>query len=141
MTNSTEEPKQAIVKKGDDFDSVSRVQQLFNDKYSTTLEHTDRFRTFDLKDKKAKYVVEVKKLNCNHNRYTKLIMGFNKYKKAQQYIQRGYSVYFVIEYLDGTYTHKYNNELYTPSKAGRSDRGYHELKDYIFIPRELILPF
>ena len=126
---------------GDDIPRVSRIKTLFDSKYSTELIPTSQFHEFDLKDALAKVVIEVKKLNCNHDKYPKLIMGYNKYIKARQYITRGYQVYFIIEYLDGTYSHKYDNEAYLPVKSGRRDRGYYEEKDYVFIPRSLIVPF
>ena len=126
---------------GSDIPSVSRIKTLFDIKNSTELIPTSQFHEFDLKDALAKVVIEVKKLNCNHDKYPKLIMGYNKYIKARQYITREYSVYFVIEYIDGTYMHKYNNEVYLPTKSGRRDRGYYEEKDYVFIPRSLIVPF
>ena len=126
---------------GNDIPSVSRIKTQFDAMHSTNLQPTAQFHEFDLKDSLAKVVIEVKKLNCNHDKYVKLIMGYNKYIKARQYIVRGYDVYFIIEYLDGTYSYKYNNEEYTPIKSGRSDRGYYEKKDYVFIPRNLLLKF
>lgn len=119
---------------GQDIPSVSKIKELFDTKFNLNLEFTTEFHPFDLKDKTNKYVVEVKSRTIKHNTYNTVMMGWNKYIKARQYITREYNVYFVFEYIDGIYFYKYNGEQYKSVKWGRKDRGYHELKDYFEIP-------
>jgi hypothetical protein len=117
----------------DDNESLARVKNLFDTKYKCCLEKTPEFHCFDLKDKTNKIVIEVKKRYNTHNKYPTTMIGYNKYLKARQYITRGYSVYFVFEFTDGTYYYKYNNEIYKPIKGGRVDRNHPEIKEYIWI--------
>jgi len=116
-----------------DNESVERVKIKFDTKYNCCLEKTTEFHCFDLKDKIMKIVIEVKKRNNTHDKYPTTMMGYNKYLKARQYITRGYSVYFVFEFTDGTYYYKYNNEIYKPINGGRVDRNHPEIKEYIWI--------
>lgn len=126
---------------GKDNDSVfvDNIKTLFNDKLGLSLSITEPFHPFDLKDKGNKTVVEVKRRYINHNTFPTVIMNYNKYKKAKQYIQREYNVYFVIHYNDGIYYHKYNGEIYNPVKVPRHDRG--TISDCINIPINLLEPF
>ena len=126
---------------GKDNDSVfvEEIKNLFNNKLGVSLCTTEPFHPFDLKDKESKTVIEVKRRYINHDAYPTVIMNYNKYKKAKQYIQRNYSVYFVIYYNDGIYYHKYNDENYQPTKIPRHDRG--TISDCVNIPINLLEKF
>lgn len=106
---------------------VEKVRVAFNDKFHLNLEQTPEFSTFDLKDKENKVAVEIKQRNIPHNRYNEAIIGWNKYIKARQYIDRQYTPIFVWHYNDGIYCYKYDNEKYI-----KKNNGYGS--DIIYIP-------
>jgi hypothetical protein len=118
---------------------VENIKTLFNDKLGISLLTTPPFHSFDLKDKENKIVIEVKRRYINHDAYPTMIMNYSKYKKAKQYIQRQYSVYFVMHYNDGIYYHKYNGETYNLVKVPRHDRG--TISDCVNIPINLLEKF
>jgi hypothetical protein len=122
--------------KGKDIPSVSRIKALFDNKFGLDLQFNSEFHPFDLKDKTNKYVVEVKQRSIKHNKFPTVMMGWNKYIKARQYITRGYNVYFAFEYTDGTYIYKYDGIKYEGVMWGRKDRGFDETKKNIAIPIE-----
>jgi hypothetical protein len=122
------------VGKDNDFEFVDNVKNLFNDLLGVNLQPTIPFHPFDLKDKEGKVVVEVKRRYIQHDAYPTLIMNWNKYIKAKQYIEREYRVFFVIHYNDGIYYHEYKNEEYDFIITGRRDRGYYEATKCANIP-------
>jgi hypothetical protein len=117
-----------------DHNSVESVKHILNNKLNIELTKTiDKFDLFDLVDSKNKYFVEVKQRNNTHNKYTTTMIGYNKYEKAKQLIKNNYNVLFVFVFTDGTYYYKVSDEVISPQKGGRVDRGYNEIKNYIYI--------
>lgn len=106
---------------------VEKVRISFNEKFNLQLETTPEFSIFDLKDKENKVAVEIKQRNIQHDKYNEAIIGWNKYIKARQYIQREYTPIFVWYYADGIYCYEYDC-----SKYERKNNGYG--KDIIYIP-------
>jgi len=99
-----------------------------------------RFAIFDFEG--DNFFVELK---CNRVSITKFptaIIGKNKIDKAEFVYNTGTDVYFCFNYLEGLYFWKYNKEDALEklkfSKCGRTDRGKCELRDYCFIPVELL---
>lgn len=117
----------------DDTDSVTKVKDILDAKYKLSLERTKDFSVFDLRDKKNKVIVEVKKRNNTKDKYPTTMVGENKFIKAKDYFDRGYSVYFCFEFTDGLYYYDYCNENLTVKKGGRYDRGRPEIKNYVYI--------
>lgn len=106
---------------------VEKVRIAFNEKFNLQLETTPEFSIFDLKDKANKVAVEIKQRNIQHDKYNEAIIGWNKYIKARQYIQREYIPIFVWYYSDGIYCYKYDCTKYE-----RKNNGYG--RDIIYIP-------
>jgi len=97
---------------------VGIVRNRFNSIYNVNLEKTPEFSIFDLKDKYNKFSCEVKQRNIRFGNYPTLIIGFNKYEKARQYIQRGYRPFFIWYLLDGIYFYEYKNDIFKRENNG-----------------------
>ena len=107
-----------------------KVNKLFNIELNTT---SNKFDEFDLIDTKNKYVIEVKKRSNNYTKYPTTMIGYNKYTKGKEYHKNGYKVMYFFQFTDGIYYFDYIGQEFTPQKGGRCDRGYNEIKNYIYI--------
>ena len=64
------------------------------------------------------------------------MIGYNKIKKA---LELNEDVYFIFNFTDGIYYYKFDRDKELEIKqAGRRDRGRPEIKDYYFIPIEIL---
>ena len=80
--------------------------------------------------------VELKKRNVESYKYPDTMIGLNKIKYCQD---KPEDYYFVFSFLDGDYIWKYNNEAKLNYRSGgRRDRGRNEIKDYCYIPINLL---
>lgn len=118
----------------DDSESVSKVKDLLDTKYSTDFKRTKEFSVFDLRDEKNKIFVEVKKRNNTKDKYPTTMVGENKFVKAKKYYNEGYKILFCFEFTDGIYYYEFCDEQLENKIGGRCDRGKPELKKYIYIP-------
>lgn len=118
----------------DDSESVSKVKDLLDTKYSTDFKRTKEFSIFDLRDEKNKIFVEVKKRNNTKDKYPTTMVGENKFVKAKKYYDEGYKILFCFEFTDGIYYYEFCDEQLENKIGGRYDRGKPELKKYIYIP-------
>ena len=88
------------------------------------------------------FFVELKSRRSNYNQYPTTMVGQNKIDKAEVTVKTGADVYFCFNFLDGLYYWKYNKQETLDKvmflKGGRFDRGRPELKDYCYIPIELL---
>lgn len=116
-----------------DADSVTKIKQIFDNLFLLELKRTKKFSIFDLRDEKNKYFIEVKKRNNLHNKYPETIIGVNKFIKAKEYFNKGYSIYFCFEFLDGIYYYKYINEELIIKKGKFDSRNNNIIKDHVFI--------
>jgi len=123
-----------IIFKNDDTDSVNLIKQKANKLFNINLNKTiNRFDEFDLIDNDNKYIIEVKKRNNTHTKYSTTMIGYNKYIKGKEYYKNGFRVMYFFEFTDGIYYYEYLGQEFIPQKGGRYDRGYNEIKNYIYI--------
>ena len=125
----------------DDSISVNKVLTLLETSFLTDdgsrirLSTTNFKDEFDLIDVKSKVVVEVKSRTNKKMTYPTTIVGYNKILKGLDYIDKGYIVLFVFEFIDGIFYYpletNHNLEI---RLGGRTDRGRREIKDYAYIP-------
>ena len=107
------------------------IKKAFNDETITQL---DRLNVFDYKGDN-KYI-ELKSRNNSYNKYPTTMIGYNKIKKA---LELNEDVYFIFNFTDGIYYYKFDRDKELEIKqAGRRDRGRPEIKDYYFIPIEIL---
>ena len=110
---------------------LPRIRTFFNDETITQL---DRLNVFDYKGDN-KYI-ELKSRNNNYNKYPTTMIGYNKIKKA---LELNEDVYFIFNFTDGLYYYKFDRDKELEIKhGGRRDRGRPEIKDYYFIPIEIL---
>lgn len=120
----------------DDSSGVNSAKELIDKSFQCNLKRLKEFSTFDLKDKIKKVIVEVKKRNNNHDKYSTTMIGENKYIRANHYYKKDYKVLFVFIFTNGTYYYEYCAEDIKAKIGGRRDRGIKEYKNYIYIPIE-----
>jgi hypothetical protein len=107
------------------------IKQFFND---DTIIQLDRHNIFDYKGDN-KYL-ELKSRNNSYNKYPTTMIGYNKIKKALEFNE---DVYFIFNFTDGIYYYKFDRDKELEIKqAGRRDRGKLDIKDYYFIPIEIL---
>ena len=110
---------------------LPKIKLFFNDETITQL---DRLNVFDYKGDN-KYI-ELKSRNNNYNKYPTTMIGYNKIKKA---LELNEDVYFIFSFTDGIYYYKFDRDKELEIKqGGRRDRGKNEIKDYYFIPIEIL---
>ena len=117
----------------DDTQSVSKVKDILETKYSTEFKRTKEFSVFDLRDETLKIMAEVKKRNNTKDKYPTTMVGENKFLKAKEYYDKGYDVLFCFEFTDGIYYYEYCDEKLKIDIGGRCDRGKPEYKNYVYI--------
>lgn len=118
----------------DDSESVSKVKDLLDTKYSTDFKRTKEFSVFDLRDETLKIFAEVKKRNNTKDKYPTTMVGENKFLKAKEYYDKGYDILFCFEFTDGIYYYEFCDEKLEKKLGGRRDRDRPEFKNYIYIP-------
>ena len=107
------------------------IKQFLNDNTIYKLENSNEF---DFKGDN-KYI-ELKSRNNNYNKYPTTMIGYNKIKKA---LELNEDVYFIFNFTDGIYYYKFDRDKELEIKqGGRRDRGRPEIKDYYFIPIEIL---
>jgi hypothetical protein len=112
---------------------LPKIKLFFNDETITQL---DRLNVFDYKGDN-KYI-ELKSRNNNYNKYPTTMIGYNKIKKA---LELNEDVYFIFSFTDGIYYYKFDKDKELEIKrnyCSRRDRGRPEIKDYYFIPIEIL---
>ena len=107
------------------------IKNYFND---DSIIQLDRFNIFDFKGDN-KYI-ELKSRNNNYNKYPTTMIGYNKIKKS---LELNEDIYFIFNFVDGLYYYKFDKNIQLEIKqGGRCDRGIKEIKDYYYIPIELL---
>lgn len=103
---------------------------------NTLLPSKSRTALFDYEGEKI--CVELKTRRNVYNKYPTTMIGVNKLLYCKD---KDKEFYFCFLFTDGLYYWKYDvNDLekLTYSKGGRSDRGRYEIKDYAYIPIEML---
>lgn len=94
-----------------------------------------RGATFDFYSDNS--LVELKTRKNNYRTYPTTMVGYNKIEYANKFPEK--NIYFVFKFLDGLYYYKYNkDDKLDFGLGGRRDRGRDEIKDYCYIPIELL---
>lgn len=122
-----------IVGRANEITYLSSLQKQFNDQTLThTKSKTDIFDYIGF-DK----FVELKTRNVEHTKYPDTMIGLNKITYAKENPDKEY--YFVFAFTDGLFYWKYNDiDQLSYRKGGRYDRGYKEIKQYAYIPINLL---
>lgn len=81
-------------------------------------------------------VIELKSRRINHDKYTTLFFGKNKFDKGLCYQAEGVRVYFVFNCLDGIYYWEMDESECFHKKGGRFDRGRPEVQMLTNVPIE-----
>ncbi len=99
------------------------------------LTQTDPYHLFDYFNND--YLVELKARRNNYNKYPTTMVGKNKIDKARR--EQYKKCLFCFKFFDGLYCHLFDPEMeYIVKKGGRCDRGCPEIKDYVYIPIDLL---
>jgi hypothetical protein len=107
------------------------LRKFFSD---DTIIQLDKHNIFDYKGD-DKYI-ELKSRNNSYNKYPTTMIGYNKIKKALEVDEE---VYFVFNFTDAIYYYQFDRDKELEIKqGGRNDRGRPEIKDYYFIPIEIL---
>lgn len=82
-------------------------------------------------------LIELKSRRNNYNHYPTTMVGYNKIEYG---LKSGKDIYFCFSFLDGLYYYKFSKtDKLEFSLGGRRDRGKNEIKEYCFIPIELLI--
>jgi len=112
---------------------LPHLKQILND---DSLTHTKgKLATFDFIGKNK--FVELKARNCEYKKYSDTMIGMNKIEFAKANPDK--ECYFCFLFTDGLYYWKYNeDDKLNYRSGGRFDRGYNEIKQYAYIPINLL---
>tara|TARA_Y100000385_G_C12819477_1_gene519735 strand:- start:200 stop:613 length:414 start_codon:yes stop_codon:yes gene_type:complete len=92
-----------------------------------------QYETFDFISADNNIILELKSRRCNYNKYPTTIVGLNKIDIAKELIEKGKTVKFLFNFLDGLYEWCDLNQ-YEIAKGGRTDLiGNRGWKDYAHI--------
>jgi len=86
------------------------------------------------------YQIELKCRNNTHNKYVTTMVGSNKINESIK--NSNLKSIYCFQFLDGLFYYEFNkehlNKLITCSLGGRTDRGVNEIKEYHYIPINLL---
>jgi hypothetical protein len=113
-----------------------RAKLVLEDYFNTKLIKTDKYHPMDFIDEQSNYY-EIKSRRNNYNRYNTTMITTNKIKFCKRDSTKQY--YFVFCFSDGDYIYHYNSKDYFEfGLGGRTDRGIDEIKQYCYIPINLL---
>lgn len=113
-----------------------RAKLVLEDYFNTRLIKTDKFHPMDFIDEQSNYY-EIKSRRNKYNKYNTTMITKNKIKFCKNNPAKNY--YFVFCFSDGDYIYQYNPKDYLQfGLGGRTDRGIDEIKQYCYIPIELL---
>jgi hypothetical protein len=111
---------------------------VINSYFGLNLKSLKRYDVFDFADENT--LVELKSRRTPKAQFPTTIVGKNKLDYAEQ---SGKVVYFIFSFSDGLFYWKYDSTLIGDkvkfAKGGRFDRGRPEVKDYAYIPVDLLI--
>jgi hypothetical protein len=96
-----------------------------------------RYSVFDFENDSV--IIELKSRKCSISKYPSTLVGKNKIDKA---ILQMKDVYFCFNFDEGLYYYQFTNDSIGKVRfgdGGRRDRGKQEIKEYCFIPCELLI--
>ena len=101
------------------------------------LNKLSKYSVFDFENDKV--IIELKSRKCSISKYPTTIVGKNKIDKG---IVQTKEVYFFFNFDEGLYYWKLDENLIGNvrfGEGGRRDRGKVEVKEYCYIPCELLI--
>jgi hypothetical protein len=101
------------------------------------LKKLNRYSVFDFEGENV--LIELKSRKCSINKYKETIVGKNKIDKG---IIQTKEVYFFFNFDEGLYYWKLDHNLIGKvrfGEGGRRDRGRPEIKEYCYIPCEILI--
>jgi hypothetical protein len=112
--------------------------ELFRQHFSdeTLIQSKSKTALFDYEGEKI--CVELKTRRNAYNKYPTTMIGINKLEYCED---KDKDFYFCFSFTDGLYYWKYDKndlEKISYSKGGRRDRGRYEIKNYAYIPIEML---
>lgn len=103
------------------------------------LTKTPPLSVMDFTDDDGDYY-EIKSRNNNYNTYPTTMVGENKIKFCKKYPHKNHFFFFCFQ--DGDYYYHYNPEdVLSFGRGGRYDRGRPEMRQYCYIPINLLHKF
>jgi hypothetical protein len=116
------------------------LQRFFDD---PELEQSEgAFAAFDFVS--PRHRIELKTRNCFVHTYRDLMINANKIAEARKYSHL-YDYIFVFKFVDGSvYYWKFDARVELERRlGGRTDRGINEIREYYFIPNDILdqLPY
>lgn len=110
---------------------------VINSYLGLNLKKLKRYDVFDFEDENT--LVELKSRRTPKAQYPTTIVGKNKLDYAEK---SGKVVYFIFSFSDGLFYWKYDKSLIGDkvkfAKGGRYDRGRVEVKEYAYIPVDIL---
>jgi len=114
------------------------IQLEFKEKFNIDLIKTGEFDIMDFTNEDKTLYVEIKSRTFNYKKYDTTMIGENKLIFARK---SGKECIFIFSFTDGNYYYRYDkNDYYKSQYTGRTDRGYKEYKEHIFIPINMLKP-
>ena len=108
------------------------LKEYLKDETIYKLENTN---VFDFKGDNK--VIELKSRNNNYDKYSTTMIGINKILRASSLNE---NVYFFFCFNDGLYFWLYDKDYeFEIKRGGRYDRGKIEVKEYCYIPIEMLI--
>ena len=95
----------------------------------------ENYSLFDYTNDKNIFI-ELKSRRVSKNQYPTTMVGYNKIKMCEKNPTNTY--FFVFNFTDGAYFWEYKPDIALIDKGGRCDRGRSEIKNYAFIPVDVL---
>lgn len=125
------------------------IKPMLEEFFNTNFKKTSRYHTFDFISENRKIYIELKTRRCCKNQYPstmipyhKIIKGFDIIKKAEENKKKK-KIYIVFKFTDKTCYFRLKKDTFNKEKwvrkGGRFDRGRPEVKEYAYIPVELLI--
>lgn len=113
--------------------SEKYIKEYFKQESLTKLSN---YHQFDFEGNDAFF--EIKSRRNLSKKYPTTMIGYNKIELAMKTNDK--DVYFIFEFIDGSYYYKFNkDDEHIIKKGGRSDRGRFEYKLYCYISVEKLI--
>jgi hypothetical protein len=136
FSNPSKEIIKADIKFG--FRQEKTLLPVINKHFSLNLKSLKRYDVFDFADSDT--LVELKSRRTPKAQFPTTIVGKNKLDYAEK---SGKVVYFIFSFSDGLFYWRYDSNLIGDvikfAKGGRFDRGRPEVRDYAYIPVNLLI--
>lgn len=112
------------------------ILPFLNKYYECNARETKPYSVFDFKDKDKKIIIELKSRKIHSDKYYSTMIGLNKIRKGLSKYKKGYRVLFIFKFIDCLCSYELKKDVPYEwiRKGGRTDRGYNEIKDYVYIP-------